>query len=375
MNHTVDVLTYHEGEPIDVPGVTLHRIAKPLLVKNVPIGPSWQKLVCDASMALKLRRMIRENCYDLIHAVEESAFLADLSGLPFVFDMDSLMSRQIVEKSKLFWPAAMVVAWLERQALRHCVGVLAVCPAVADIAKKYQPNVQLQPDVAIEGNGPGTLPAVITEAKGLRFMYVGNLETYQGVDLMLEAFAVATKARPDAVLIIVGGTTDRVNYYRRKAAGLGLREQVKFSPSTPVECLGRVLSFADILLSPRIQGNNTPMKLYSYLLSGRPIIATRLATHTQAVTDEHVLLVDPTAAAMAAGMHRLMDSPELRKKLGAAGRELATQCYSLTAFRQRLASFYRRITNENLDNRRDRIHRVIPDGATRRGRPQRRWIG
>lgn len=343
MGHAVDVLTYHEGEPVNIPGVKVHRIPRPPLVKQVPIGPSWQKLICDFTMNREFKRMIRRTRYDVVHAVEESAFMAARSGLPFVFDMDSLMSRQILEKSPFLWPAAKVFQRLERHALHRCVGVLAVCRTLADEAGRYQSNVQVLPDVAMAGDGEGTLPSAITEARGVRFMYVGNLERYQGVDLMIEAFAEAARNRNDVVLLIVGGDSRRIEQYRQKAGSLTGTGRIVFSGPVPVGCLGRVLAFADVLLSPRIKGDNTPMKLYSYLLSGKPVLATRLPTHTQVLTDKHAMLVEPTTADMAGGLRRLMDSQTLREGLGAAGRELALSEYSLDAYRRRLQTFYQRI--------------------------------
>lgn len=344
MGHTVDVLTYHEGAPVSLPGVIVHRINRPPFVRRVPIGPSWQKLICDLAMVREFRRMIRKTCYDVVHAVEESAFMAARSGLPFVFDMDSLMSRQILEKSILFWPAAKVFEWFERHALRRCVGVLAVCKALVEQAKKYQSNVCLLPDVAMAGDGPGPLPSVITEAKGLRFMYVGNLERYQGVDLMMEAFSRATEDRGDAVLLIVGGSPQQIEACRQKARNLAAKDRILFAGAVPVECLGRVLSYGDVLVSPRIKGDNTPMKLYSYLLSGKPVLATRLPMHTQVLDDDTALLVEPTATGMADGFRRLMDSKVLRENLGAAGRRLALGDYSLEAYQRRLQNFYQGIT-------------------------------
>ena len=42
---------------------------------------------------------------------------------------------------------------------------------------------------------------------------------------------------------------------------------------------------ADVLVSPRLKGLNTPMKIYSYLDSGSAVLATRLRTHTQVLDD------------------------------------------------------------------------------------------
>ena len=111
----------------------------------------------------------------------------------------------------------------------------------------------------------------------------------------------------------------------------------------PLERLGHILAAADILVSPRCAGRNTPMKLYSYLQSGRPVLATRLPTHTQVLTDDTAQLVAPSAPAMADGLRRLLASPDLRTALGRAGRALAEREYGPESFRRRVAEFYGRV--------------------------------
>lgn len=353
--HTIDVLTYHVGEDISIAGVTIHRIGKPLLINDVPIGPSIRKAVCDLWMLFKTLSLASRRRYDLVHAVEESAFIAELLrcrwGLPYVYDMDSLLSLQMREKSALLWPAAKLFAWLEKRSIRRSVGVLAVCPALVDQAMKHHPKhlVELLPDVPMADRTdaePGALPETLTEAPGVRVMYVGNLQSYQGVGLLLEAFGQIAGDCPDATLLIVGGTPADIAAHRQRVQSLSDQGRIRFVGAIPLAHLGAVLHQADILVSPRKQGNNTPMKIYSYLQSGRPVLATRLETHTQVLNDETSLLVEPTAAAMAAGLKRLIHEPERRDRLGSAGRRHLETHYSAQAFAQRLKRFYGRVEEE-----------------------------
>jgi glycosyltransferase involved in cell wall biosynthesis len=101
-----------------------------------------------------------------------------------------------------------------------------------------------------------------------------------------------------------------------------------------------VLAAADILVSPRLQGINTPLKIYSYLSSGRPIVATRLLTHTQVLNDEVALLVEPSPQEMAGGILRLLGDSELRASLGGAGSRYVAATYGRKRFEDRLRSFY-----------------------------------
>ena len=97
---TVDVVTFHEGTDKTYRGVTIHRIPDLAWVRNIPPGFSWKKAVCDIFFMLKAFRLASRNKYDLIHAVEEAAFMAMLIRafyrIPYVFDMDSSLPMQLV---------------------------------------------------------------------------------------------------------------------------------------------------------------------------------------------------------------------------------------------------------------------------------------
>ena len=85
------------------------------------------------------------------------------------------------------------------------------------------------------------------------------------------------------------------------------------------------------------------MKIYSYLDSDRPLVATRLATHTQVLDDGISLLVEPTPQDMARGLDELLDHPEQGRALAAAAQERMASHYSLEAYRRKLHGFYERL--------------------------------
>ena len=74
--HQVDVLTYHEGADVEIPNVRIFRIPRVPGVRNIRPGFSLKKVACDVAMFGTCLRMMRRNRYDLLHAVEESAFIA-----------------------------------------------------------------------------------------------------------------------------------------------------------------------------------------------------------------------------------------------------------------------------------------------------------
>jgi len=177
-------------------------------------------------------------------------------------------------------------------------------------------------------------------------MYVGNLERYQGIDLLLESFRVVQEEREAGNLVIIVGTSTDIFHDKERAQKLGIGERVFLVGPRPLERLGIFLRQADILVSPRTRGFNTPMKVYSYLDSGKPLVATRLPTHTQVLDDEISLLVEPDPAAMGKGLVRLLRDLALAASLAQAAKRRVGQEFTRDAYRRKLGDFYREVAAE-----------------------------
>ena len=362
--HSVDVLTYHVGEDPQLPGVRVFRAPAVPFVRDVPIGFSVRKLLCDLALLSRLFTLTRRYRYDVLHAVEEAVFLSllvrglaggrsklgsglDRLGCRVVYDMDSSMPEQLLGKYGALRAVDGMLRWFERLAIARSDLVLAVCDDLATRARGYATRtpVDVVEDVSLLGDDRPQ-----GEVEDLRrdlpsgaalALYVGNLEHYQGVDLMLDAIAMLES--PPLRFVAVGGDPDSTAAYRARVESLGLGSQVAFVGARPLSQLGALLEQADVLVSPRLKGHNTPMKLYSYLAAGKAVLATRIRSHTQVLSDDNALLVEPTPAALARGLDTLLRSQALRERLALSARRLAASRYSVTQFRASIASAYRRI--------------------------------
>jgi glycosyltransferase involved in cell wall biosynthesis len=351
----VDLLTLHVGEDREHDHVTIHRIHPPFAPTSVPAGFSLCKLYCDLFILLDAARMLRRKSYDLIYAVEEAAFIAmalgKFTGTPYAVDVDSSMTDQLVANRRWLRPARGLLAWLEALPMRDAVAVVPMCDALAQHARRHTRGIiRVLRDVSLLSDD-GSVPVEnLRHACGIAgplVMYAGNLKAYQGIDLLLEAFAALRKVRADAVLVIIGGSPPDVATYRNRADALGLGGAVHFLGERPVEALSGFLKQADLLVSPRIGGTNTPMKVYSYLDSGVPVVATDLPTHTQVMSPRHAALAAPNAADMALAMARVLGDPEEQARLAGSARALVRQLHSFASFRdsarQTLADIERRL--------------------------------
>lgn len=352
LGHDVDLLTYHEGTDVELPGVRHHRIGAQPGMKPVPIGFSVSKLRCDAAMLPAAVRLLRRNSYDVIHAVEEAVFIAMIlrrfANARVVYDVDSIMSDQIAEKWPAIGPLAAVLRMLEGSAFRRSDLVLPVCEALADRARAYTDasKVHVLPDVALAAGSPGPAAEDLRRHVGpgrQLALYVGNLEEYQGFDLLLDGLAQLPPERR-CTLIAIGGTPEAVARYTARTEAACTDSDVVFLGPRPLDHLQHYLRQADILCSPRRKGVNTPMKIYSYMASGRAILATDIQSHTQVLDASTAKLVAATPSGLAEGLAELGESASLRETLGRNAALRAHSDYSLAAFERRLATAYRQIT-------------------------------
>lgn len=345
--HRVDLLTFHEGESVPLGGARLHRISPVPFVHDIGPGFSLKKVVCDVALAVRAAQMLRQAEYDVIHAVEEAAFIAQGLGratsTPYLFDMDSSMPQQLASDVPGAQWARPVLEAAEARALRDSAGAVVVCKALEERVQQAAPEtpvLRLEDVSLLHGAEVDEDLREAFSVTGPLLMYVGNLERYQGIGLLIDAFQIACERGTPAHLAIIGGSDAHIKQYRARAATRGVADRVHFAGPRPLDDLGGYLRQADVLVSPRIEGTNTPMKIYSYLDSGRPVVATRKRTHTQVLDEEIAALAAPTPEALADAIGRLLNNEKQRDELASRARERVAEHYSPEAFRRKLTRFY-----------------------------------
>lgn len=190
-------------------------------------------------------------------------------------------------------------------------------------------------------------------------VYAGRVNQQKGLDQML----AMARLRPQVRFIIVGSEGDGPI----EAQARRLPNVVVIAWQAP-DALPGFLAAADVLLIPpsseplRRFGNCVlPLKTFSYLAAGRPILAPALPDTAELLHDaETAMLVrpdDPAAAALALDM--LLAEPALAARLGANARALAER-NSWDARAARLDAFFRRRLDEMAAVRRGPVPEKIP---------------
>ena len=286
----------------------------------------------------------------MVHAVEEAAHLiapfARLAGVPLVVDVDSSIPDQLrysgfARRGPVLWAAEA----LEGHALRHAAAVVTVCTSLTEGVRARVPRAavfQVEDPPLVDPHAPPAPEAVEALRRELALgpwpvvLYSGNFEPYQGVELLLDA----VRLLPHVQLLLMGGGPADVARMKEAARERGVGERCVFSGQRPPSDLPAFLGLADVVASPRSRGENTPFKIFTYLASGRPLVATRIPTHTQLLDDATAFLVEPTAQGLAAGIHTALERPEEARARAERGRALIEREYSAERYREKIARAY-----------------------------------
>jgi glycosyltransferase involved in cell wall biosynthesis len=345
LGHTVDLATYPFGRDVAMPGLRIVRSLRPPFITRIGIGPSWAKVPLNLCLTLTALRLALTGRYDAVHSHEEGGgigiVLAWLLRVPHLYDMHSSLPQQVGNFGYRAMPGlSRFLGWLERLMIRGSRVVIVICADLETTVRQIRRDV---PTVLIE-NAPGSgSPPMAGSGAAIRAqlglgtatpvaLYTGTFERYQGLDLLYAAMAIVVRSRPEARLVMVGGDAGQVAAARRDIRALGLDAAVVFTGQRPADEVPAYLDAATVLVSPRSTGTNTPLKIYQYLRSGRPIVATNLRTHTQVLSSDIALLADPTPEAFARAVLSAFADPDMAGAIGVRARATAETRYSDEAY-------------------------------------------
>jgi phosphatidylinositol alpha-mannosyltransferase len=182
-----------------------------------------------------------------------------------------------------------------------------------------------------------------------RIVLVGRLEPRKGVATLLEAFALLSERRQDLELLVVGSGPEA-----RRVAELGARGlRIHATGSLSQEDLPAAMASADVVVAPSLGGESFGIVLLEAMAAGRPLVASDLPGYRSVVErgDEALLVPPGDAGALAAGIARVLDDPELAGALVARGRERALEHDWPTVAARIRAAYERAIGADRVDGR------------------------
>jgi glycosyltransferase involved in cell wall biosynthesis len=363
LGHTVSLVTYPLGKDVELPNLRIIRPANLFGFRRVRIGPSLAKIPLDGLLLGAAVGELVTGRYDLVFSHEEAAAvgvaLSKIWRLPHVYDMHSSLPQQLRNFEFSRSPVLIsLVQGMERAILRGSDAIIVICRDLLDQvqASGYGGKTVLLEnflDFPADPFSPADLAARRKELSPRSekiVVYAGNFEPYQGITLLLRA---VQRCNEPAIFLLVGGTGRSLAEMKSLAAGLGISQRVVFVDKVPPSKVAFYIALADVLVSPRLSGTNTPLKIYSFLKTGKPLVATRLWTHTQVLDPGQAVLADPDPESFAAAISFALHSEDAAAR-AAAAKARADAAYTETKYLEKMTGVLDLAQRNFRGSRRDR---------------------
>jgi glycosyltransferase involved in cell wall biosynthesis len=282
-------------------------------------------------------------------------------GIPYIifFEADDILESDYMEE-----PIRGLLRWRAKQMMQFNLNAADCIICVSDIGKKHLVNnlgipaskVLVFPNgVDVDRFAPDAVARSSVRnqlgwANNPIIVFVGNFYQWHDVTTLLNAFKHVVNTNPETRLLLVGdgNTRQEMELFAEK---LGLGNFVKFVGLVPHDEVPMYMSAADVGVVPYPRLDReiwfSPLKLYEYMASGTPVVATSVGQITQVIDQKrNGLLVPPEDSnAMADALKLLLDDQALHQSCASQAREEAVSQYSWDQYVSRLENVLSELTS------------------------------
>lgn len=306
-------------------GITFHVIKSglPIINRGYPSFFPWDLLTGFAPTVAKLLRTIRELRPDVVHAhgTESAYALAGVkSRLPCLISIQGVISEYY--KTNPSFRFRMVRRY-EQSAVRR--GRFFTCRTDFDTGFVRSLNPQARIFMIHEAMNPVYFRNDWQVATSETIMFVGSLEPRKGLPVLLKALSSVRPRRPKVLLNVIGGGSAEAHaQLQQDCSRLNIANNVKFLGFQPAEEIARIHLQSQVFVLPS-QNENSPNSLAEAMVSGLPVVATRVGGVPSLVEDGQTGLLVPWGdpQALAEKIEWLLAHPEERERLGNNARRVA----------------------------------------------------
>jgi len=314
--------------------------------RSIPAGGSVARMSLSPRLAGPVRRILKEEDFDVVHVHEPLVSFLPIAFLRFS-DAVNVGTFHAAREG-----GARLYAYTKRLLMpgfRHLDGKIAVSQAAASLIQKHFPGYYniIPNGVEVERFAAPQPPLPELDDGMVNILFVGRLEKRKGLRYLLRAFERVKAKRPDTRLIVAGAYDDRQRRgYERWVKESGLRD-VEFVGYISDELLPRYQHSAHIFCAPNTGNESQGIILLEAMAAGRPVVASNIDGFAGVITHgvEGLLVLPQDSDALGEALLELVEDPEMRREMGAKGSERA-QHFSWDRVSQRVLSYYERLAFE-----------------------------
>ena len=303
----------------------------------VPTGGSTARISLSVWLEPRIKRLLREESFDVIHLHEPLAPVIPLLILHLSQSVNVGTFHAFHGSSRVYWLSKHVL----RRSHDRLDGRIAVSsPALSFVSKHFPGDYRVIPN-GIEFNrfsAPARPLRDFQDGK-LNILFVGRLEKRKGLRYLLGAYGKLKWKHPNTRLIVVGPGNPEPEAYRFIAERN--IEDVVLVGGVSYEDLPRYYQAADIFCSPATGKESFGIVLLEAMAAGKPIVATNIEGYASVMSHrEEGLLVPPKSEeALEEALNTLLADSALREEMGARGTQKAPH-YDWERVTARIIEYY-----------------------------------
>jgi glycosyltransferase involved in cell wall biosynthesis len=380
--HEIHVVTYPQSEDIPIDGLHIHRVRIPFMKPGpISIGPSLERIFYDILLIPKLVQVIRRHRIDVIHAHNYEATMAGavakwLTRRPLIYNGVTAMADEL--PSYRFIRPDALARWfgklLDNLVPRSSDLLMVLSDELKDylvaIGNAENKVLVVPPGVELEWLATGKADKVRAKL-GLNgatpvVMYTGALESFQRVDYLLQAMALAVKQVPESVLVIVGNIKNQKaqDHYLSMAAELGIAEQLHFVPSAPIEELPDYLAMADVTVVPRPSCPGYPIKLLNYMAASKAVVSFAGSAKSLCHGYSGYVAKNDDVEDLANGIVMFLQNPDVARIMGERARASLEGVFDWPTLAAGVAETYRQLMKDRKKFRREALAKYFKHSYT-----------
>jgi glycosyltransferase involved in cell wall biosynthesis len=309
----------------------------------------------ESSVGLTSWLLRHTSQFDLVHIhsvftfpATVAAHIAWQSSIPYVVRPLGVLNRWGL-KSGRAWAKRLSIRLIERAMLRRAAAVqfssvteraesAEACPLPRTVVIPNPVDIDVP---AQRGLFRESYPAI---ADRRIVLFVGRLDPVKGIDLLLEAFAIARQSNPQAALVIGGlGDPAYVQTLHGRAQQLGIADDVLWTGFLDKAAKAAALADADVFVAPS-QSESFGLAAVEALAAGVPVVLSAGAGIANDVVQAGAgLVISPDASEIARAIGRILNDRDLARGLAGRAQTFVRSHYRADAVAAQLVKLYAEI--------------------------------
>ncbi|OGT99171.1 MAG: glycoside hydrolase [Geobacteraceae bacterium GWB2_52_12] len=350
----VQIVTYHIGR--DMPGIPTARIPRIPWYRRLTAGPSWQKPLLDLLLFFKALSVARSCHPQIIHAhLHEGAFigilLKTLLRIPLIMDFQGSLTVECRDHGFFRQGSFLdrIFGAIERHINNRVDAFITSSSAGAELLVQQWQVPSQKVTAVIDGVDTNHFhPYSRSEARQMfslpdgvpLVVYLGVLNSYQGVDLFLSSMQILRKKGCSVHFLLMGYPEEQ---YRQKADEMGMAHCVTFTGKVDYAEAARFLSAGDVAISPKLSLTEANGKLFNYMACGLPTVVFDTPVNREILGEGGVYAVYGDAEDFATKIEALLTDPVRRADLSRIGVEKAENEHSWRSRGAMITTIYHKL--------------------------------